>query len=608
MTNRKAFKVFIPLMALFVCGVVVLAERYGVRKEDIEIVTPDTSSFTPPVEQEKSCLILTSEEDVSAIYRDMMGIVLDGMKIGYDEAAVDGGLSEELLAGYRTVVITFQDWQSIGEDLQILFQWVKAGGHLMTTVSPVDSGSFRAAMQKIGVMDIGDEYPAVYGFRLKNNCMIGAGEGKVFSYAVEEEGLLTSLPVELEEKCEVWMESEDGEVPLLWTKKQGEGKVAIINIAIADKYQRGFLCLAYSLLDDVTIYPVINASAFYLDDFPSPVPAGDSRYIQRDYGVDTATFYATIWWPTVLEWETKYGIRHTGLIIELYSDDVKAPFEKNVATSQFLTYGNMLLNRGGELGIHGYNHMPLCLKGRDEDLQYGEYELWDSIEDMVTALTEVRTFSESLFKENKIQVYVPPSNIISESGREALMEACPDIRVIASTYLTDADGIAYEQEFGVEENGIVNTPRVTSGCLIDDYQMIAALSELNFHFVQSHFMHPDDVLDEDRGAKEGWGALSQRFEEYLDWIYTSAPDIRDVTGSQMGSAVLEYDTVSMKRERTEDGLVVSLGGFSGEASFLMRVMEGEVTGTKGCTCERITGNLYLVCASEAKFVIELDQE
>lgn len=609
MTNRKAFKVLIPIAALFCCGILVLAERYGVKKEKIETVTTDKASFTAAVESETSCLILTSEETISSTYQEMMETVLNGMKIGYDIAKAEDGVSEQELEQYQTVVITFQDWEAIGEDLQTLFQWIKGGGHLMTTVSPVNSSSFGAVMQKVGIVSMGEGYPGVYGFRMLQDCMIGAKEEDVFSYAIEEEdGLQTSLSVELDENCEVWMESENGQVPLLWTKELGEGKTAILNIAIADKYQRGFLCLAYSLLDDVTIYPVINGSAFYLDDFPSPVPAGDSSYIQRDYGVDTATFYSTIWWPQVLKWEEKYGIRHTGLIIEVYSDEVEAPFERNTATSQFLTYGNMLLNYGGELGIHGYNHMPLCLEGKDENLQYGTYELWDSMEDMEASLTEVCSFSESLFKENKFQVYVPPSNIISESGREALLEACPDIKVIASTYLRDAEGIAYEQEFGVEENGVINTPRITSGCLIDDYQKIAALSELNFHFVQSHFMHPDDVLDEDRGAEEGWEAMSQSFEEYLDWIYASAPNIRNVTGSQMGTAVLQYDTISMTRERTQEGLEVSLGGFSGEASFLMRVMEGKVTGTKNCTCEQITGNLYLVQTTEPDFVIELEEE
>ena len=50
------------------------------------------------------------------------------------------------------------------------------------------------------------------------------------------------------------------------------------------------------------------------------------------------------------------------------------------------------------------------------------------------------------------------------------------------------------QEFEVAKDGIVEQPRIISGAIIDDYMKMAALSELNMHFVNSHFIHPDDLL------------------------------------------------------------------------------------------------------------------
>lgn len=607
MKGRHGFKIVIPLIALFLCGVVVILERYGITHEYTEGKGKEKNlAFSEEVALQKSCLLLTSEEEVSAIYEKMMSDVLDGMKIGHDSLFVDESFDAAVLSDYDTVVFTFQEWGTLGNALPEIFAWVKAGGNLMTTVAPSMDGSFVAVESQLGIISVADGYPAIYGFRMLKDCMIGAGEDEVFWYAGEdEEPVYTSLAVNLDEKCDVWMESGDGAVPLIWTRDYGEGKVAVINEAIAEKYQRGFLCMTYSLLSDAEIYPVINASAFYLDDFPSPVPEGNGTYIRRDYGVDIATFYATIWWPKILEWEETYGIVHTGLIIEMYSDQVKAPFEQNEATSQFLTFGNMLLNHGGELGFHGYNHMPLCLAGTDENRQFGEYELWESVEGMQDSLRELQRFSEELFPENAFQIYVPPSNIISETGRAALLEACPDIRVIASTYLRDAEGKVYEQEFREEEDGTISTPRIVSGCEIDNYQKISAMSELNFHFVQSHFLHPDDVLDEDRGAEAGWEAMSREFEDYLNWVYTAAPDIRNVTGSEMGTAVLQYDRLTMKRELSGGVLSVELGGFSGEASFLLRVNEGTLTGAEGCEYEPVCGNLYLIQAHTDRIEIYL---
>lgn len=606
--KRYLIKVIIPIIALLVCGIVVLLQRNGVTEKYINAQAAHTEmAFSEPLSEDKECLILENPNDeVGSIYVTIMEKVLDEMRIGYDVKNVTKGGALSRLEEYQTVVITFMDWGVLDDEILTLFNWVRAGGRLMNTVTPVPNVSFGAVASKLGIAYGAESYEEITGFQLKNNCMIGAAEGDVFYYVSDtDEALKTSLNVSLNDKCEVYMVSENGKVPLIWKCSYEKGTFVIINEAIVEKYQRGFLCLAYSLLEDVCIYPVINASAFYLDDFPAPVPGGDSKYVKRDYGINSESFYSTVWWPTVLGWEKKYGIVHTGLIIEEYSDEVDGPFERNYSTSQFMTYGNMLLNNGGELGFHGYNHMPLCLKDVDENLQYGEYELWSSSESMKASLTELQQFSENLFPNVSFSVYVPPSNILSESGKEALIEACPDIKVIASTYLVDADNIAYVQEFEVEENGIIDTPRITSGCSIDDYQKISAMSELNFHYVQSHFMHPDDVLDEDRGASLGWEELSRRFEEYLDWLSASAPHIRNVTGSEMGQAVLVYDNLSLQRKLEDNVLNVKIGGFSKEAYFLMRINEGICVGADGCEYENITGNLYSVHALQDEIQIYL---
>ena len=43
---------------------------------------------------------------------------------------------------------------------------------------------------------------------------------------------------------------------------------------------------------------------------------------------------------------------------------------------------------------------------------------------------------------------------------------------------------------------------------------MAALSRADLHYVNSHFQHPDDVLDPDRGAEAGWETMRSRLEEY----------------------------------------------------------------------------------------------
>lgn len=88
----------------------------------------------------------------------------------------------------------------------------------------------------------------------------------------------------------------------------------------------------------------------------------------------------------------------------------------------------------------------------------------------------------------------------------------PQIRTIASTYFEDGTDLPYVQEFGVASDGMVEQPRIVSGGMVGDtYMRLAAMNELNMHYVSTHFMHPDDLLDVDRGAEEGW-------EVYKGWL------------------------------------------------------------------------------------------
>lgn len=202
------------------------------------------------------------------------------------------------------------------------------------------------------------------------------------------------------------------------------------------------------------------------------------------------------------------------MVIEEYSDQVKGPFASNGGTSRFQYFGNTLQQQGGEIGLHGYNHMPLVLDNFEYGDEFDSYKPWESSEDMKLGFEELISFCSSLYPNEQFRVYVPPSNILSEEGRSMLSGQFENIKAIVSVYL--GSGVAYEQEFEVAEDGMVETPRIISGYLLGDYEEIAAMSELNFHFVSTHFQHPDDVMDEDRGAGQGWEKLFSRLSEYTD--------------------------------------------------------------------------------------------
>lgn len=592
-----------PLLALLFVGVLLFGERTGVRSQTkAEAAFGNTIPRTADVSEEADVLLIVDESNEMSVllYQDIRQIFYD-MRVSFETADIaDFDIAK--LDDYRKLVLCITNLDLFGEQIADVTGWVEQGGCMMNLSTYDVSSNMSVIAGKMGILEGGDDYVSASGCTVDEDFMIGAGK-RSFSYGGE---YWSSLNVLLDSQCSVYVRVLETGLPLLWERSFGEGKFVVMNQSLTGKEARGILASAYSLMDKISIYPVINASAFYIDDFPSPVPSGNGKYIQEAYGMDISSFYANVWWKDMLEWENRYGIIHTGLIVEDYSNIVKAPFVRNTSVERFEFFGNMLLNHGGELGFHGYNHMPLCLKGFDYEGLYDDYVLWETTDDMKDSLRELQAFSTELFPDTAFQVYVPPSNIISEDGIDALCDALPEIRVIASTYLPGE--CAYAQEFGIREDGIVETPRITSGAIMDDYCYLLAFSELNFHYVQSHFIHPDDVLDEDRGAALGWDTMHENLENYIQYIYESAPNIENVTGSGMADAVEDFAMLSISRQIAENSLVFDIGGFDGKASFMMRINDDtkRVKSVSGASAEQLTRTLYVLHVSESHVEIQLE--
>ena len=592
------------LLALAICGLVLFAERKGIaggEKQDIQSIKTEmeeTTVYSGAVDSGKDCLlIMDSAVETSVEFDEIMSYIFESLSVGYDVVDLEKETIPEL-GPYQTVVLAVSDLSYLKEDIVRISDWVKNGGRLMNTDTFELNSGFHVLSGKMGISDGGNGFTTVTKIHIEDGFMIGGGRdfdfGKSTGYAIV---------VQLDDECKVLVDSADSGVPLLWEREYGEGRFVVMNMSETGKINRGFLTAAYSLLQDAFAYPVINASAYYIDDFPSPVPDGYNEYITKDYQTSIKDFYMNIWLPEILEWEEEYGIVHTGMIVETYSDRVTGPFEQQGESEKFGFYGNMLLDNGGELGLHGYNHMPLCMEGVDYQGLYDGYRLWPDEDEMKASLEEVLRFSQELFPHENFPVYVPPSNILSEEGRKMIADYFPDITSISGVYLPAADGYEYVQEFGVGEDGIMDTPRIVSGCSVDSYMELAAFSELNFHYVQSHFLHQDEVLDAERGADLGWEELSRRFEDYLGWIGDAAPDIRNVTGSQMGQAVEQYDKLSVKQSCGDRELHIELGGFSKEAYLMLRLNQGRIGTIDGGEYEHIEGNLYLIHALQDEVTI-----
>ena len=294
----------------------------------------------------------------------------------------------------------------------------------------------------------------------------------------------------------------------------------------------------------------------------------------------------------------------TGVMIENYEDDTVDAPTRQPDTQQFRYFGSLLLRQGGEVGYHGYNHQPLVLPDTDYKDLYS-YRQWPGEDAIVAAMDELIAFQKTVLPHTDGSVYVPPSNILSAAGRQVLGSKVPQIRTIASTYFEDDTDLPYVQEFGVASDGMVEQPRIVSGGMVGDtYMRLAAMNELNMHYVSTHFMHPDDLLDVDRGAEEGWEIYKGGFEDYLKWLSAAAPDLRKQTGTECAGAIQRYSQLTVTTESTPTEWTLTLGNFVDEGWLFFRANEGTPGRVTGGELTNLTGNLYLLKANADTIHIE----
>lgn len=591
-------KVWAMFMAIaLVLLVESLGVHYGATRFDITYLDRDKAIPAADAiagEKATNLLVIDSSQEGVSDAESMLDRVLLDMKV--PTVTVDLAQSDEIptLKQYQTMVIAMPDLDPLGEHVLQIMQWVKKGGGVMFAMTPEKTGYLDVIGPQIGIESSAYKYVVTEGITPSKDFMLGGGQTYMFS-----DPFKSSLSVALNDRAQVEAVSSDGRTPLVWRSSVESGTAVMCNIGIYVKMVRGFYASAFSLLSSAMAYPVINSAAFYLDDFPSPVPSGNGKYIKRDYNMSISEFYSQVWWPDLVRLAERYGIRFTGVMIENYGDDTKNDPVRQTDNTQFEYYGGLLLRQNGEIGYHGYNHQPLVLPNTDYGNEY-TYVQWPNRKAIVDSLNELIAFQKTVLPAATSSVYVPPSNILSSEGRQIIGEDVPQIRAIASMAFPPDSSLEYVQEFGVAADGVVEAPRIVSGSMVNNsYMRLAAVSELNMHYVSTHFMHPDDLLDEDRGAKEGWETYRKGLEDYLDWLEQSAPSIRMQTGTECAAAVQRFSGLTVSMATSDDSWDLHLGNLIDQGWLMFRANNGTPGRVRGGSLTKLTGNLYLLKATSA---------
>lgn len=563
--------------------------------EQYKSFTPESSN-TSVAADERYAVIYDSGETSSVQVKENIVKTLQYIKKDVDIIELDR--FKGLEHSYRTVIIAFEALNKL-QGMDGILQYVKAGGRVLFAERSLDNDAFSGISRDLGIEDV-HSMMNLKGIKLLSNVLI-----KAKGFTIKDDFMVnSSLNVRLNRSCTVHALSMENK-PLLWEVACGSGKLMFFNgSALGVKNSRGLITGMLSILNDDFIYPVMNLKVAFIDDFPAPFPNGVNQNIYQDYQLETPDFYKGVWWPDILKGAKNYNIKYTGMIIEKYNQLEKAPFDKASKDEKInlLIFGRELVKSGSEVGIHGYNHQPLALNGYIKE-PLG-YQPWEKEADMLDAVREVHEYARSVFPQYDFTSYVPPSNILSPEGRKTLLKALPQLKVISSVYSNNDYGDAYEQEFEISKDGIIELPRITFGYEVNNEILWDAYNGLTSLGVFSHFIHPDDVLDANRNHGKSWRDMNREYHSLMKMVNKDFSWLRPYTATQAGVELMKYYSCKPRFELKDGFLKGECENFVKDQYFIFRT-DKKPTVCKNCSITRIDEGVYIICAVGPSFSVKV---
>ncbi|MFD1735143.1 DUF2194 domain-containing protein [Bacillus salitolerans] len=424
------------------------------------------------------------------------------------------------------------------------------------------------------------------------------------------------LDLTLNEKANVYIRSE--ETPLLWTFQYGEGTVLYWNgTFLTDKLARGLITHSLSLLIPSFVSGQAAIKVMFIDDFPSPVPFGTAWSIKRDYGLSTEKFYKQVWWPDMKRLGEKYRFLYTNVLIGTYRDDMELSADELITSNDYhmVYYGRDSLRNGHEVGLHGYNHQSLVLESESTNPQLG-YVPWPSQESMEESIRRAREMFLHFFPGSTLTTYVPPSNIIGETGIHALMNQLPDLKVLAGLYVGNRQtgDLVQEFEFDSMYEDLFHFPRITSGYDLDGEIDYFILNDALLNFgVFSHFIHPDDVLDDYRSKGRSWEEMKHQYIQLLDYLQEQHPQLEPYTTAQGRDRLISYLNSTLNVYHEKDQITIKGTQIPSPTHVFVRTREGKMLEDGeyegySVTSLKNTDNLYTVEIKKPYVTIKLKDE
>jgi len=456
--------------------------------------------------------------------------------------------AERDLDPYRSgAVIVIGERQAGLARPDVIARYVREGGGTLVMAMRSPDSPLNALSGVMGT-PVFYERP-IPGLHWRENLYPGMSEQNIS----QERFSSSALAVKLEPGVQVWAESLEGQVPLLWTKQAEKGRTLYWNTTgLQEKMMRGIFVESVLKAQGGGAKGAVGAQVWYIDDYPAP--AYDRVSEGNTTGYTDTGFRMRAFNPDMQALAQRYGLRYSSGVIFDYNDRTAPPFELTMRDRNKKLYDLEvgLIRAQGELGLHGYNHLPLKLSYTEEEkAEYG-YPAWTSPDAIREALRTARGLWPKEVHGALPTMYIPPSNVLSREGKLLLLEAFPEIRTISSIYVSNKAYAGYEQEFLPDEEvpRVMGTPRLTSGFVMEEDQLPDLYGGVGSLGIVSHFNHPDDVFHEERNRGQGWPTLRDGFEKLVQAVKERFPWLEPLTATELADRLHHYHAADVRFERS----------------------------------------------------------
>ncbi|MFT7624756.1 MAG: hypothetical protein ACI9WU_003946 [Myxococcota bacterium] len=483
------------------------------------------------------------------------------------------------LRGYGAVVIASYDSDQMlsGQAAADVERWVREDGGGFVALFPVWNPQWK---KLLGVTKWNEKGRTIKGVRYLPGFFPGTENLWVRGDGYGEQ---TAHPVSLTQDTRVLARATDTagallDTPVLWERRHGKGRVVFRNdSALTQKTWRGNTLQMILRAMPVSAAPLINSLVYFVDDCPQPMWNVLRQPIQAEHNKTDTDFYKEVWWPDLMAMAQKFALKLTFVLVFSYDDKVAAdqrfsadPFYQETGKGVPQWMAREAVRLGHEVGLHGYNHQSLVRSAGKTS------KGWPTRESMVKALRLARLEWERVFGAGQAPfTYIAPNNHIHRTGKEAVKEAFPEIRVMAAQYLDEGDIAG--QEFGVDPDvpHFMDMPRVSSEFYAGEHNNMNMLDSVMLVGAWTHFVHPDDVYDPDRNGGMAWAGLNKASLAMLEHMTSSFPWLRSQTARDAWHELVRYTSGSFHYEVGETEVLVHMdSGSTGPRTFLIRLDPG----------------------------------